>query len=557
VRLPLSTFAPRLVALTLAESGSTEVSAILLPPPASIPAAVAELPILELRAFQLTTDDGSVDTQPFPPPSRRAAIYGVLDNLDGERVRSDLVNNILILPEARLRHRAAIVDLVRRNGLAGIVLDYRAVAGDLQPECVGLVSRLMTDLAAVGADLVVTVPMPRRAGEGWDPSPYAWRELAATGAALRVALPDGTPLETSTLDSLVRWALANVERRRLQLGLPVWGRDIVEGRATAIGYGEALARILDMVASDAPARIAPDSAVAVELPTVSAAELGRDENTGMWRFHYWDVDRRQHTVWLNDAAGLAPAFDIAARYRLGRLALDGVTAGLDPSLWQMVRGYIETGKATPPEVQYRLQWQLVGEDGRTAQQALQPLGSSTFEFRAPANEGTYRLSVNLVTADDTVAALGRAQEVHVAPPPPPAPTATPFIIVIRNTPETVVTAAPPVDEMTIRREPVRIGPRVATAPANASEPLAEVAVATGPLREGPSLSSAKVSDLRLGDRLLVEGRTPDERWLRARVAGTGVAGWVQSDLVELEVPLTEITVLVTVAPPTPAGTPLP
>ncbi|MFN2115821.1 MAG: hypothetical protein ACK2T6_08895, partial [Anaerolineae bacterium] len=426
VRIPLESFVPEYIAITTAGEGATELSAVVLPPPASVPAAVSELPITEMRAYYLETDDGSVAGSAFPVPSRDARRYAVISNVESGRVRSDLVNNILIQPESRMRHREAIVDLVRRDGLDGIVLDYRGVSADLQRTYASFLERLAGDVHALDAELIVTVPMPRWSVRDWESGVYDWGALGAAADGVRVLLPDDRPLEIEELDSLVRWALGEVERGKLQLALPVQGRDMIlgESTATAISYGDALSRILDMARSDAPGRISPGTAGTVELPTIRAAELERDEATGMWRFHYWDDNRRQHTVWLNDADGLKPAFDIAAKYRLGRLALDGVESGLDPSLWQMVRGFIETGEAVAPNVRYRLRWQLTDGSGRVIQQATQALGDSSFAFRAPTTQGNYRLGVNLITGDDVVAALGSTADVLVAPPPPPTPLPT-------------------------------------------------------------------------------------------------------------------------------------
>lgn len=552
VRLPLNSFVPEYVAVTRAGEGATEMSAVLLPPPASVPAAVSELPILEMRSYHLDADDGSVAGSAFAVPARDARRYAVIENLEGERVRNDLVNNILISPESRLRHREAIVDIVRRDDLDGIVLDYRGVADDLQPIYASFAERLASDLHAADAELIVTVPMPRQSTRGWEGGSYSWGNLSAAADGVRVLLPSDRPLEIDELDSMVRWALGQVERGRLQLALPVQGRDIVLGEETtaAISYGDALGRVLDMARSDAPARITPGAAGSVELPTIRAAELQRDPATGMWRFHYWDENRRQHTVWLNDAAGLKPAFDIAARYRLGRLALDGVEAGLDPSMWQMVQSFIDTGEATAPNTGYRLKWQLTDGSGRVVQQATQALGESSFAFRAPATQGNYRLGVNLVTDDNVLAALGSAADVLVAPPPPPTPRPTARLIRELPTPLPYQTAPPPADEVA-ERSPVRIAATaVLTGTAEAFD--ATVSVAEASLRDGPGVRYDPLSTLRTGDRLDLIGRNPDGSWLLVRVKSTGVEGWVLADLLQLEVPAARAPIVVT---PTPTSRP--
>lgn len=546
IRLPFSDFQPLLVVPTLATAASTEVSAVLLEPPAVPPAAAAELPILELRTYHLADYDGTVSGRPFPVPSDEARIYGVLDNREGPRYRTDLVNNLLILPESRQRHREQIVGLVRRDGLDGIVLDYYGIATDLQHVYADFVGRLTQDLRREDAELIVTVPMPQRISTGWDGQPYAWQTLGATADAVRIRLPDDAPLETEVLDSMIRWALEQVNRRQLQLALPIQGRDVVEGEVQPIGFGEALGRILDLAESDAPNRIVPGVAAQVELPTVRAAELGRDPETGMWKFYYWGPNRLKHTVWLNDAAGLKPALEIAARYRLGRVALDGVAVGIDPSLWRMVRDFTEEGQAPAVPSSYRLSWRLMDDAGRLVQEAIQPLEDPVFRFQAPSEEGEYQLGVNLINDEGQLVALGDTWRIVVGPPLPPPPTPTLNAVQILPTPEVYVTAPPPPDEALIRRTPVK-AERTGT-PEPEAEADAVVSFARAELRSGPGFGHETLSDLKPGERLEALGRSADSMWLKVRVTGTGVEGWVSVQLLEVNIDLARLPI---VAEPTP------
>ena len=251
------------------------VSAALLP--AQAPAAVAELPILEISGFRLADDNGRVAGSLGAVPSRKARVYGVVTNADQGRWRPDLINNLLIQPPARARHRNEIVTIVRRDGLDGVVLDYRDIDADLQRTYEGWLGRLADDLHHVGAKLVVAVPMPVSSSTGWNEAPADWRAMAAASDGLRVILPDDAPLKISTLTSLMEWAVRRVDRRKLQLAVPVQGRDVMaeEGapEIRPIGYGEALSKVLDMAASDAPPRISPGETARVSLPTLSQAEL--------------------------------------------------------------------------------------------------------------------------------------------------------------------------------------------------------------------------------------------------------------------------------------------
>ncbi len=547
ILLPLDRFSPRLVVLTLATAASTEVSAVLQEPPAVVPAAVAELPIIELRGYHLFTDDGSVSGRSFPVPSEVARVYGVVDNLEAHRYRTDLVNNVLILPESRQRHREAIVSLARRDELHGVVLDYYGIAPDLQAVYTDMVRRLAEDLHAEGVELLVSVPMPHRTSSGWDGSPYSWRALGGAVDAVRVRLPDDAPLETEVLDGMVRWALEQVSRRKLQLAVPVQVRDVVGTEVRRIDFGDALGQILDLAKSDAPTRISPGSMVQVELPTVGAAELGRDPATGMWRFYYWDDNRRQHTVWMNDAAGLTPAFDIAIRYRLSRVALDGVSVGLDPSIWRMVRTFTAGGEVPAVPSSYRLTWRLLDENGKLVQEAVQPLDDPVFRFLAPSNEGAYQLSVSLVNDENRLVAYGDTWRVEVGAPLPPPPTPTTNAIAIVPTPETYVTAPAPADEARLQRTPVRVLVEGTPEAEEEGDYDGTVAYPSAELRDRPSLGGDQLSDLRIGQRVRVLGRDAGGRWLKVRVLSTGVEGWVYAQVLDLLIDAGRLPVI---TPPT-------
>jgi hypothetical protein len=273
----------------------------------------------------------------------------------------------------------------------------------------------------------------------------------------------------------------------------------------------------------------------------------------MWRFFYWDPNRRQHTVWLNDAAGFKPAFEIARRYRLGRIALDGVSVGIDPALWRMVKDFIETGDAPAVPTSYRLTWRLMDDAGRVVQEAIQPLEDHIFRFQAPRDEGSYSLGVNLVNDEGQLVAFGDTWNITVGQPLPPTPVPTPRMITTFATPETIVTAPAPADEARIQRTPIRAS--VTGTPEVSDDYDAMVAYPRVGLRDGPGFSYEIVSDLRVGDRLRLTGRTNDGQWLRVRVISTGVEGWVHADVLDLRLNPRTLEPVVTATPTSVDATP--
>jgi hypothetical protein len=257
----------------------------------------------------------------------------------------------------------------------------------------------------------------------------------------------------------------------------------------------------------------------------------------MWRFYAWDDMRQKHTVWLNDALGLRPAFQIAARYRLGRLALHGIEAGLDPALWPMIRAFQRSGEAPAVEEDYQLAWQLTDQEGRVVREAQQPLNVAEFRFRAPDIEGSYELKVNLVTSAGGLVAPGPARPVTIGPPLPPPPTPTAPVFFLDPTPESAATRPPPPDERSIDREPVRadVDTSLVTGMGTEQPSDAIVSMPEAVLRAGPGVQHEVVSSARQGELLAVLGRSSNQRWYQVRMEATGVIGWIRDEFVDLTI----------------------
>lgn len=540
-------FTPQLVILAIAGPHATEVSAVLLEPPALVPAAAAELSILELRAYHLADQEGTIRGKAFGVPSRQARLYGVLDDREGSRRRPDLVHNLLVSRSARQRHRQAIVEIVRRDGLSGVVIEYDGVTSELQPVYAEWLGRLASDLHRHGAELVVSLPAPARRVQTWDAAPYDWVAIGQAADAVRIRLPDAPPLAIADLDSLVRWAFGSVPRYRLQLSVPAMGRDVVDGTVQPIAFSDALARILDMAQADAACWARPGTPIKMELPLLRAAQLGRELDTGQWRFYWWDGNRRRHTIWLNDAAALKPAFEVAQRYRLGRIVLDGFTTGIDPNLWRMASTFQRHGVAATTVDRYILTWQLVNDRAEVVQTIEQPLDQPWLDFLAPTTEGEYRMVMSLSGVDGRILVSGASANLTVSRAAEPTPTLPVMVYKILPTAETVATAPPPPDEARLQRTPVRV--RTAGTPTVVADFDAISLYPKGELRAAPSFDAERISDLRPGEVMTVLGRTADSQWLQVVLLATGLQGWLRVELVELKKPLASLPVIIVTPSP--------
>ena len=131
-------YVPATVAAVQCAAHPPEVSAEL-PEYVSLPdigdRALTELNPLGYYLGSENNVEGSLPSLPEPTGQESYRILPTLRNwTDDGVVRSDLVDNLLVLPESRAEHIQAIVDLVVAEMYAGIDVDYRGGNPDLRAE---------------------------------------------------------------------------------------------------------------------------------------------------------------------------------------------------------------------------------------------------------------------------------------------------------------------------------------------------------------------------------------------------------------------------------------
>jgi hypothetical protein len=170
------TYVPETLAAFQSSAQPPQVSAEL-PGYVSLPdlgdQALAELNPL---GYYLGTENEVTGELASLPETQGRESYRVLPALrnwteDGV-VRSDLVDNMLVMPEFRQAHVQAIVDLVVSEMYAGIDLDYRGINPDLRAEYTAFVQQLAEALHANGKRLTLHVEAPM-IGTRWARSPTA------------------------------------------------------------------------------------------------------------------------------------------------------------------------------------------------------------------------------------------------------------------------------------------------------------------------------------------------------------------------------------------------
>lgn len=341
------------------------------------------------------------------------------------------VNRILGDPAAIKRHADAIIGAAQRTNAAGIHLDYTAVDGAHRAAFTSLVEQLATQLHATRRGLVVTVSTPASAN---DPGGYDWAPLAAAADALWLRPPSDPALFYEQLEpALATKRDTGFDLRKVSLVLDRRSHDHSTEGISALSLRDALATAA-MLQSRIDQGITPGREVTIVGTNIAQEEgdsgLHWDERGMSVAFSYAER-ANQHTVWIENRFSMAFRLDLARRYGLGGVTIDGAAQDETlPDVWNVVSQYLEDGRVRLeyPYGPY-LQPQWAATDGKIDRGASGGLAV----WSAPTRTGIY--DITLVVSDGVIF-VGRQLSLRVAeaqrePTPTaaaattvPAPTAT-------------------------------------------------------------------------------------------------------------------------------------
>ncbi len=173
--------------------------------------------------YYLGTENDVEGSLPSLPDTQGQESFRVLPTLrnwtDDGVVRSDLVDNMLVIPESRDAHVQAIVELVVGEMYAGIDLDYRGINSDLRSEYADFVRHLAEALHANGKRLTLHVESPIQIAEDrWETGAFDWKALGGLVDGFKFPAAHGPAVYApgGPMESLLWWAAGEVERYKLQ-----------------------------------------------------------------------------------------------------------------------------------------------------------------------------------------------------------------------------------------------------------------------------------------------------------------------------------------------------
>ncbi|MGE5553340.1 MAG: glycosyl hydrolase family 18 protein [Betaproteobacteria bacterium] len=234
---------------------------------------------------------------------------------------SGMNNAVVTDPHSRARAIETLHELVRREGLGGVNIDFEGLKPAAGAAFTAFVRELAQRLRPEGYLVTVAVPARRTddPGDDWT-SAYDYGALGKVADYLVLMAYDqhwqtGTPGPVAALwwvEDVVRYAVARVPAKRLLLGLAGYGYDW----------------------SDGPQAQVVPAAGAERLAVRHGVRLRWDETAAEATFTYWQGATR-HTVWVENSYSVEQRLPLVAKYGLAGVALWRLGQEED-RLWQIL-----------------------------------------------------------------------------------------------------------------------------------------------------------------------------------------------------------------------------
>ncbi len=472
--------------------------------------------------------EGSV-TVPAPGSGTGYQIVPTIRNYKEGVVRTDLIWNTLVNETWRTNNIASIVDLVVKNGYAGVDIDYRGVDPLLREDYTRFITDLAQQLHAQGKTLSVHVDPPRQIAEGiWLTGGYDWRKLGEVADLVRIPAPvDPEAYRPGGLfEQMMRWAVGEINRHKIEVVLPARSVEIAGAYMFLRSYSEALAPIVAEIQGTSGQVVQPGQEVALNVqPQRPVSPLQFDEELFQYWYKYLDEQGNERTVWIENAASLARKLEMLDKFNIAGVTTQHLMSGdADPAIWDVLRAYQSQEQAVISPADYSVSWVVVDAQGNIVQQGEAPISGQTIQVKAPG-QGEFRVQAALRQG---ALVIGEPSEV-VFSVATATPTATPMPTA---TPTPVATPTP-------------------TASPTPQTALARVTARTLNVREGPSTNYGVVTQVKQGQEFTIVGKNKEGTWWQIDLGG-GKLGWVFGKLVQVFGPAASVQVAKNIPPePTP------
>lgn len=333
------------------------------------------------------------------------------------------------LREQHARQIAAFA-LGAEGGYAGVGIDYRAIPPDLRSAYAGFLHTLADLLHSQGRTLTVMLPAPvyDAAANAWDTGGYDWPIIghAADAVVIRMPLDPAAYAPGGAADQVVAWAVTQVRRDALQLGLDAFSvEDQDGGLFVPIALDDAL-WFLGTMRLDPPDAAEAGSTITARLanPYGLHAEIGRD---GAPYVRYLNSKEEPlRTMWITDAAALYDRVARAANANLGGVYVAHLLdSGTAPGLADALLAYRLDQPNQAAALDLSVTWTFRAGDAILDTTTAAPDQPVTVELPDGIDTLTVEAEIaGLSLGSQTIRVMAPATPTPTEPPATPEPSAT-------------------------------------------------------------------------------------------------------------------------------------
>jgi spore germination protein YaaH len=425
---------------------------------------VAKIATIISPAGMQPTLQGTLAGNPAPGFMLNAGyrVMPVIRNFaDPRALDPDTVSAMLSNQTVRQEHVNQLTSFTASGGYDGVFIDYRELPAEQRENFTAFIQELGTSLSATGRLLGVVVPAADNSTGVWDTGAYDWRAIGASATYMQIDFglnpADFAPGESRLVESMLRFAIGEVSRYKILLGLSAHSVREAAGDFTTIGYDEALSSLgnvaLLVEASDS-GTIAPGSEIQARMDGLKGVS-GLDT---LVQSPFIDFQAEDGTnlarIWLTTGDALRFRMDRGMAFGLAGAAFDDLLAD---DLASDIPTSILNYKLQMPSAQVMtpglaLRWRIESADTLLDEVITDLNEDLVVTIAAP--DGNYAINVAVVgdqTESDrsgaSVAVFAATETPTPLPTstPTPEPTATPTPAPVIPTQPAATAAAPVID----------------------------------------------------------------------------------------------------------------
>lgn len=333
------------------------------------------------------------------PPVDAANTLLLLSNVEDGTPRTDLINNLLLDPGQQDNQLNAVEQYVTQANFRGVVVDYREVdpLPSARADFVYLMTRLTDRLHSLNKEVHVRVATPVQvSAEEWHTAGYDWVALGRIVDKLVVPAPVDPRAYRANgeMEAMLAWATSMVERRKLQIALPVQSVETFGNYFVVLGFEEAFEPLLGQVRAESGDN--GDITISLDNPQLLSL-LAKDPEMESYYYKYQDMQGVEHTVYIEDASSISHKLKLLSKYNIMDVALQPPgNTDIDQNIWSVLLQF-QTGVAlSATNDSVSIAYTIYDDSNNVVTSNVRPLDDSSFSFNTALALEQLQIATQLV-----------------------------------------------------------------------------------------------------------------------------------------------------------------